>query len=359
MRGRNCGFVAFMKREDAAAAKNALDGFMFGKNDLRLGWGQKIVIPAKPYFDPGNSFKGHKEAREDLAKMDRPSSFDSADQRPDEKAPKTVRYPEPERHQTIDDIVVPVPASAQKMFVIDTLARYVAKDGIALESAIIHREKQRVASGQHSELDFLLNDDLPETKYYRWRLFSLAWGDELDNYRVEAFKILSNGGRWVPPNPREIAEIKEKSENAEKRQSSKDLPKAPSLDAKIGFGADAPPDKLDSLLRDELKSLLSYVSSGFLFLKTRKEIISKVYRDVNTNFFPEQVTLSRESVKKCMVFAMSHTNAPEDIAAVIAESLLEKDVDAPAKVARLYVLSDTFQNTAFHSNQVMFFDGRV
>lgn len=260
MRGRNCGFVAFMKREDAAAAKNALDGFMFGKNDLRLGWGQKIAIPAKPYFDPGNASKGHKEAREDLAKIDQPSSIDATDQRPKETTSNPLQYSEPEQHPTIDDVVVPVPESAQKMFVIDTLARYVAKDGIALESAIIHREKKRMESGENSELDFLFDEDLPETKYYRWRLFSLAWGDELDNYRVEAFKILSNGGRWIPPDPRKIAEIKEKSESVEKRQSDKSLPKAPSLDAKIGFGADALPDKLDSILKEEFKSLLGYVS---------------------------------------------------------------------------------------------------
>ncbi|GFH30523.1 uncharacterized protein HaLaN_29395, partial [Haematococcus lacustris] len=49
-KGRNCGFVAFMKRDDAARAIQAMDGVLLHDLELRIGWGKAINLPARPIW---------------------------------------------------------------------------------------------------------------------------------------------------------------------------------------------------------------------------------------------------------------------------------------------------------------------
>ena len=50
MRGRNTGFVAFMKRRDAEQAMRRLDGKELMGFTLRIGWGRPVPLPAQPSF---------------------------------------------------------------------------------------------------------------------------------------------------------------------------------------------------------------------------------------------------------------------------------------------------------------------
>lgn len=65
-------------------------------------------------------------------------------------------------------------------------------------------------SAQHQErnnpdYDFLFRPQSKEHSYYRWRLFSLANGDEMLKWRKEPFQMLVAGPRWIPPPPEDNA----------------------------------------------------------------------------------------------------------------------------------------------------------
>ena len=51
-RARNCGFVAFQRRADAAEARRELDGTMMGGMQLRLGWSKAVrnIKALQPLF---------------------------------------------------------------------------------------------------------------------------------------------------------------------------------------------------------------------------------------------------------------------------------------------------------------------
>jgi U2-associated protein SR140 len=49
-RGRHCGFVSFMKRDDASRALKALDGHMLDGYDMRIGWGKSVQLPLQPIY---------------------------------------------------------------------------------------------------------------------------------------------------------------------------------------------------------------------------------------------------------------------------------------------------------------------
>lgn len=47
-RQRNCGFVNFMRRPDAADCLDALKGIHVFGQDLRIGWGKRMNTPLHP-----------------------------------------------------------------------------------------------------------------------------------------------------------------------------------------------------------------------------------------------------------------------------------------------------------------------
>lgn len=52
MRGRNCGFVAYMSRKDAERALRTLNGRYVMSYEMRLGWGKAVPIMNQPIFIP-------------------------------------------------------------------------------------------------------------------------------------------------------------------------------------------------------------------------------------------------------------------------------------------------------------------
>jgi U2-associated protein SR140 len=87
------------------------------------------------------------------------------------------------------DIVVHFPSDVRVRYVIDTLASYVLQDGCAFEQAVMSYEQE------NPEFAFLFDLSLPDHVYYRWRLYSMAQGDTLRNWRIEPFVLLEGGPR--------------------------------------------------------------------------------------------------------------------------------------------------------------------
>lgn len=88
------------------------------------------------------------------------------------------------------DIVVETPKDARMRFIVDSMASYVIADGCAFEQAVM------TAQAANPEFAFLFDLRCPEHAYYRWRLFSLASGDNLKSWRVEPFTMVEGGSRY-------------------------------------------------------------------------------------------------------------------------------------------------------------------
>lgn len=181
-RGRNTGFVAFMRRADADQAKNALDGVSLHDLQLTIGWGKAVPLPAVPAWPPPGGLAGG------AAAAAAPLAPESTRQRMHDGPP-----PKAAVVGLGDDIEVRVPEDARQRFVVDATAFYVLRDGCEFEQALMERERG------NPEFAFLFDVRRPEHAYYRWRLFSLASGDSLRAWRVDPFLMVGRSGRWVPP----------------------------------------------------------------------------------------------------------------------------------------------------------------
>ncbi|CAD7701765.1 unnamed protein product [Ostreobium quekettii] len=176
-RGRNCGFVAFMRREDAQRAQEKLNGEMLHEYELRIGWGKSVPIPPVPIYPPPSA--------ETLRKLQHPGMSAMVQQH----LPK----PKEEAQGVGPDIEVQIPADGHVRYIVDLLASYVLRDGCAFEQVVMERE---VGNPMFS---FLFDLQSPEHAYYRWKLFSLAEDDSMRSWQIDPFVMVAGGPRWIPP----------------------------------------------------------------------------------------------------------------------------------------------------------------
>jgi len=119
-RGHMTGFVAFMARRSAEDALMNLQGHMFHDYELRLGWGKAVPLPSAPVWPPIGAA-------------------------PFAPAPALVAgipaAPAAVTALNTCEVTVRVPLSANRACLVDTLASYVAVDGLAFEQAIMERER--------------------------------------------------------------------------------------------------------------------------------------------------------------------------------------------------------------------------
>ncbi|KAG0346382.1 hypothetical protein BG004_001846 [Podila humilis] len=165
-RHRNCGFVSFMDRADAAVALKEMDGLDLLGYSMKLGWGKAVALPAVPFFV-------HK----------------------DYKAPlKAVRVPVRKSFApSSTDIIVMKPSDQKQLVYIHRIIEKILLVGHEFEQALIEKEP-------HNPLfSFLTDFKSPNHFYYRWKLYSLSQGDTLTRWRTEPFKMVDGGPVWVPP----------------------------------------------------------------------------------------------------------------------------------------------------------------
>lgn len=90
-------------------------------------------------------------------------------------------------------IVIKLPSDQNERQIVDRLARYVAKDGLQFENAIRTREQG------NPMYRFLFETQSPLALYYKWKVYSLAMGDQEHSWKETSFQMISNGSIWVPP----------------------------------------------------------------------------------------------------------------------------------------------------------------
>ena len=162
------GFVAFMARQAAEDALQHLQGHPLHDHELRLGWGKAVPLPPGPVWPPAAG----------LALAPAPG----VPAAPPAVVPANAR-----------EVAVRVPLSASRASLVDTLASYVAVDGLAFEQALMERERG------NPDFGFLFDPDCADHVYYRWRVFSLSQRDTLTQWRQEPFLIQQGGAVWHPP----------------------------------------------------------------------------------------------------------------------------------------------------------------
>ncbi|KAL3151330.1 hypothetical protein ABBQ38_013163 [Trebouxia sp. C0009 RCD-2024] len=281
-RGRNCGFVAYMNREEAQRAKDDLNGIMLHDNDLRIGWGKSIPIPAAPMFVlnvPGGAVPARGAAIGPPGSMGTTIGGPWGHSGPHD--PSALSGP---------DIEVQFPSDERIRYIIDTMAVYVMQDGCAFEQAVMLKEQN------NPEFRFLFDLTIPEHVYYRWRLYSLANEDSLRSWRVEPFCLLEDTARWIPPAMTLAGSAHQTAAQRGGEAKDKDKP-------------------LSDMQRDRFEDLL------------------------------RSLTVERKDICDAMIFALDNADSAFEIVEILTDALTLPETAIPTKVARLFLTSDVLHNS--------------
>ncbi|XP_051151363.1 protein RRC1-like isoform X2 [Andrographis paniculata] len=288
-RQRNCGFVAFMNRADAQAAKDEMQGVVVYEYELKIGWGKSVSLPSQalPAPPPGHMAIRSKEGATVI--LSGPSG------------PPVTTVPSQNSElvltPNVPDINVDPPDDKHLQHVIDTMALYVLDGGCAFEQAIMER-------GRGNPLfSFLFELGSKEHTYYVWRLYSFAQGDTLQRWRTEPFIMITGSGRWIPP----------------------PLPTSRGLEHEKEAG--------------------STYAAG----KSKRVEVERTLTDSQRDEFEDMLralTLERSQIKEAMGFALDNADAAGEVVEVLTESLTLKETPIPTKVARLMLVSDILHNSS-------------
>ncbi|KAI4376850.1 hypothetical protein MLD38_014563 [Melastoma candidum] len=288
-RQRNCGFVAFMNRTDAQAAKDEMQGVVVYEYELKIGWGKSVALPSQalPAPPPGHMAIRSKEGANVILSGPSGPSVTSIPTQNSE----LVLTP------NVPDITVVPPEDEHLRHVIDTMALYVLDGGCAFEQAIMERGRGKPL------FSFLFELGSKEHTYYIWRLYSFAQGDTFQRWRTEPFIMITGSGRWIPP----------------------PLPtvRSPEHDKETG----------------------STYAAG----RSRRVEQERTLTDSQRDEFEDMLralTLERSLIKEAMGFALDNADAAGEVVEVLTESLTLKETPIPTKVARLMLVSDILHNSS-------------
>ncbi|CAI0376630.1 unnamed protein product [Linum tenue] len=291
-RQRNCGFVAFMNRADAQAAKDEMQGVVVYEYEVKIGWGKSVALPSQalPAPPPGHMAIRSKEGATVILSGPSGPSGAPVSSVPNQNS-ELVLTP------NVPDITVVPPDDGHLHHVIDTMALNVLDGGCAFEQAIMERGRG------NSLFNFLFELGSKEHTYYVWRLYSFAQGDTLQRWRTEPFIMITGSGRWIPP-PLPTIKSPEHEKDAGTTYAAG---KSRRLD---------PERTLTDPQRDEFEDRL------------------------------RALTLERSQIKDAMGFALDNADAAGEIVEVLTESLTLKETPIPTKVARLMLVSDVLHNSS-------------
>ncbi|TMW62227.1 hypothetical protein Poli38472_009720 [Pythium oligandrum] len=259
-RQRNSGFVSFYNRKDADNARVHLHDKELHGRAIVVGWGKAVKIEMTPTPTAGTST-------------------------PTPSIPPTGKRV----------VIVKIPEHDKERQLIDRLAAYVAKDGLAFENEVRTREARNPAYA------FLFDTTQASINavYYRWRVYSLAMGDSEKQWRDTPFQMTADGAMWIPP----------KRED-EKLLTGQQVARA--RDVERGRGS-------SRLAREEHDRFIALL---------------------------DELTLERESIKQTMGFALDNSEAAVDLVHIIRKQFHREDASAVALVGYLYVTSDILHNSS-------------
>eukprot|EP00310_Coccolithus_braarudii_P021851 CAMPEP_0183345332 /NCGR_PEP_ID=MMETSP0164_2-20130417/10796_1 /TAXON_ID=221442 /ORGANISM="Coccolithus pelagicus ssp braarudi, Strain PLY182g" /LENGTH=471 /DNA_ID=CAMNT_0025516465 /DNA_START=45 /DNA_END=1456 /DNA_ORIENTATION=- len=205
-RARHCGFVAFVNRNDAAAAKDEMNETELYGYVMRIGWGKAVAKPSPAitlaniqaraaqgaaaitgnaipplHAMGGNAIPPPHVAMGNAVPPPHSMGAGAMSMQP------TSMMPQPPGGAK----VVRLPGAAQPL--IDRLALFVAEEGHAFEQVIMERE------ANNPKYRFLFDQSSPDHLYYRWKVVSLCSGGMEEAWDTQALQLEAGGPIWTPP----------------------------------------------------------------------------------------------------------------------------------------------------------------
>jgi U2-associated protein SR140 len=357
----HCGFVSFMRREDAETAMQEMQNKFVGEGaQLKLNWSRALPLPTHPYmhkirhgassngsgggFGSGPSSSSSKTAASEPVPLPAPV----ADSFP--FPPDAIKYQ------------VELPADRELRALIDLVASHVVAQGLPLEQALCARAVAAAAAAPgttpDASLAFLAHPASLEALYYRWRVYSLAQGDSLRHWRSTPFQMVAGGPFFVPPDWARLtrAEERRKDERRRAREAKRDTERE--AERQERRRADRERDRererdrsaaadmaAASSLSKNVGNWDRNVTGGVVEKGVERGRLSASAAAMLTSLL-RSVNLDRSSVRDCMGWCMDHADASVDVVACVADSLTLDETPLAKKVARLYVVSDLLYNSS-------------
>ncbi|XP_053341109.1 U2 snRNP-associated SURP motif-containing protein isoform X1 [Clarias gariepinus] len=287
----NRGFVAFMTRKDAERALAALDGKTVMGFEMKLGWGKAVRIPPQPLYTPVGVLKPTAPP----PPSGLPFNAQPRDRFRNDFSKSRGRSSE-DFYKTLYDAVVTVviPSERNLLCLIHRMIEFVVREGPMFEAIIMSREKN------NPDFRFLFDNKCQEHVYYRWKLFSILQGENLNEWKTSMFRMFRGGSLWRPPVLNPYLHGDEEPEE------------------------DPVPFQEEELKKGQLKP-------------EHREQLEVLLRGL---------TPRRVEIGDAMLFCLERAEAAEEVVSCIAESLSMIQTPLQKKVARLYLVSDILYNSS-------------
>ncbi|KAJ2725396.1 hypothetical protein GGI07_001275 [Coemansia sp. Benny D115] len=307
-RNKNNGFVSFMDRQSAAEALRCMDGKDLGGLSLRLCWGRKMELPAKPMF----VLDGENPTQ--LPSTGFPFNARVSGSKRVRHSRRTVLVADDEESGDIPEIAVERPLDRRLTRLIHWTIDHVIEFGPEFEQLLITQMagKKRFA--------FLTAYESPEHVYYRWKMYSLLNGDTKSSWSSQMFFMYDSGPVWIPPSTRH-----------DDYHTGNHV-----LDQEYEDGGSRSAATVSSSEEDEeAERIRDNISRDRLGERACERLEKRVRRVCG---------LQRGAIADAMVFAMEHAHAAEEVADIICRSILDQQASAMEKLGRLFLISDILHN---------------
>ncbi|CAH1965102.1 unnamed protein product [Acanthoscelides obtectus] len=198
-------------------------------------------------------------------------------------------------------VKVVIPQDRNLIMLVHRMVEFVVREGPMFEAMIMNRELN------NPQFRFLFENQSPAHIYYRWKVYSILHGDSQKEWNTKEFRMFKNGSVWKPPI--------------------------------MNCYTNGMPDELikDDDMKDSSKGTLSHSQRDRL-------------EDLIRGLTPEKTKIG-----EVMVFCIEHSEAAEEIAECITESLSNESTTLTKKTARLYLVSDILHNCQVKVNKAYFF----
>lgn len=277
--------VVFNNPNNAASARSDLDQTYLGEgywattgfsHDINYSTSKTLLRTGFPFNSAPRSISvktgGYRNAPPPLAFRER--AFPSQD-----RLEVKVQYPE----------------SLRALRKIHLMVENVVKYGPEFEAAIMARERN------NPEFAFLFDTCMPDHVYYRWKAWSVASGEGVNDWNTSEVEIFNDGIVWIPP-PKSVT-------------IDDELERLDSEDEEAGTTEKSPQPWLGSLAHLHLTLLLKHIS------------------------------MRRGAIARVMAFAMDHSHAADEIVDVVCESIVDPEATITDRIARLWAVGDILHNS--------------
>ncbi|KAG0141715.1 hypothetical protein CROQUDRAFT_663440 [Cronartium quercuum f. sp. fusiforme G11] len=337
------GFVSYMRRTDAERACRELDGFDWGGNILRTGWGKAMPMPPghKPQFElpresrafsrspsPKRRRYGRSSPVRDSRRRRRSYSVSSRESRDYDRRrrSRSISRSDDERGRSYKRRRQYNSRSRSRSM---SRSRSVSYDRSRSRSRSYRSTRSRSRSRSRGHRDNRIWPRLPG-------------GEEEEKFiTTVAKKVLEHGERFE----RTLRE-REKSNPKFDFLVESDNPSHHYFKMLINRHYRPPSPPPPPFEDDGYASIYSTDSAE----ESENERLPKgklgKYSRKRFQAMLRSLTPQRERIARCMAFALHHADSADEVAAILVQSLMIDMTPIPRKLARLYVISDILHNSS-------------